>query len=156
MVTEFQIRETRIEDLPILLHHRRAMFQEMGFTDPEALDGTIRHSEPFMRQGIVEGFYRGWVAETGGRIAAGAGLVVIPWFASPTNLVPRLAYILNVYTEPAYRRQGLSRRLVNTIIDWCRAQNLGMIHLHASDAGRGLYESLGFKASNEMSLRLKG
>jgi GNAT superfamily N-acetyltransferase len=86
---------------------------------------------------------------------AGAGLLVVPWVASPRNPVPRIAYVLNVYTDPAYRRRGLSRRLMETIIAWCREQGFGVVHLHASEVGRPLYESLGFEPSNEMRLSLQ-
>jgi len=65
------------------------------------------------------------------------------------------ATVLNVYTEPAFRNRGLARRLMHAVIDWCRAQGLASVQLHASDAGRPLYESLGFGATNEMRLSLR-
>ena len=41
------------------------------------------------------------------------------------------------------------------MIAWCRREGFARVTLHASDRGRHLYESLGFEASNEMSLRLR-
>jgi GNAT superfamily N-acetyltransferase len=155
VAVDFRIREATVDDLPVLLHHRRAMFEEMGFTEPESLGAAVRLSEPFMRQGLVEGFYRAWLAQSDGKVAAGAGLLVVPWIASPRNPVPSLANVLNVYTEPVYRRRGLSRRLMEGIIEWCREQGFGVMHLHASEVGRFLYESLGFEPSNEMRLSLQ-
>ena len=49
-----------------------------------------------------------------------------------------------MYTEPEHRRRGLARRLMAEMIAWCRAAGLGSVSLHASDAGRPLYEALGF------------
>jgi len=63
--------------------------------------------------------------------------------------------VVNVYVQPAYRRNGLARRLMVAILDWCRAQGIERIALHASNMGRPLYESLGFTATNEMVLYLK-
>ena len=63
--------------------------------------------------------------------------------------------IVNVYTEPAYRRRGLARRLMIAMLDWLRQQGYGTVSLHASDYGRPLYESLGFKVTNEMRLQLR-
>jgi GNAT superfamily N-acetyltransferase len=154
MSCDFIIREARPEDLGDILHHRRAMFAEMGFTDAAALDAMIVTTEPFIRQGLVEGFYRGWVVENGSHIVAGAGVVISPWFTTPHDLHARRAYVLNVYTEPDCRRQGLSRQLMEKIIEWCRLEGFGTVHLHASEAGRPLYEWLGFKISNEMRLAL--
>jgi hypothetical protein len=44
--------------------------------------------------------------------------------------------------------------LVEASIAWCREQGYRSMTLNASDAGRSLYESMGFKAGNQMSLRL--
>ena len=41
-----------------------------------------------------------------------------------------------------------------TILAWLREQGLQSVDLHASDAGRHLYETLGFEPTNEMRLRL--
>jgi GNAT superfamily N-acetyltransferase len=67
----------------------------------------------------------------------------------------RRVTILNVYTDPAYRRRGIARALMETMIDWCRRERFARVTLHASDDGRHLYESLGFEASNEMRLKLR-
>jgi GNAT superfamily N-acetyltransferase len=60
--------------------------------------------------------------------------------------------ILNVYTCPQSRRKGLARKLTERAIEWCRANRVGTVILHASDAGRPLYQSMGFVPSNEMRL----
>ena len=60
--------------------------------------------------------------------------------------------IVNVFTEPEWRRRGLAKLLMNTIIAWSRDQNLDSLVLHASDDGRALYEKLGFVPTTEMSL----
>jgi GNAT superfamily N-acetyltransferase len=67
----------------------------------------------------------------------------------------RRATILNVYTDPEYRRRGVARQLMETMIDWCKREGLARVNLRASDTGRHLYESLGFKPSNEMRLPLR-
>jgi ribosomal protein S18 acetylase RimI-like enzyme len=64
----------------------------------------------------------------------------------------RRGNILNVYTEPGHRRQGMARALMQIALDWCAANQLDIVILHSSDDGRGLYESLGFEATNEMRL----
>jgi ribosomal protein S18 acetylase RimI-like enzyme len=60
------------------------------------------------------------------------------------------ANILNVYTRRADRRQGLARRLMTVALDACRERRIRAVILHASDEGRGLYESQGFRPTNEM------
>jgi GNAT superfamily N-acetyltransferase len=67
----------------------------------------------------------------------------------------RRGNIVNVYTEPEFRRRGLARRLVEAALEWCKKNNIDFVILHASDQGRSLYESLGFQPSNEMRVRLQ-
>jgi len=153
---DFRIRAATPADLEVILHHRRAMFEDMGYRDPAALAATRSSSEPFIRQGLAEGFYRGWLAQDGaGQVVAGGGLVIHPWLGHPASPQPRRAYILNIYTEPEYRRRGLARRILQAIVDWCRAEGFAGVALHASNQGRALYEALGFTATNEMRLDLK-
>ncbi|HSB61454.1 MAG TPA: GNAT family N-acetyltransferase, partial [Vicinamibacteria bacterium] len=64
-------------------------------------------------------------------------------------------WVLNMYTEPAFRRQGLARQVLEEILAWCREQGLRSVFLHASRAGRPLYESLGFEPTSEMRVVLK-
>ena len=60
-----------------------------------------------------------------------------------------------MYTEPHVRRQGLARRILQIMMDWCRANGFASVSLHASTAARPLYESLGFLPTNEMRLPLR-
>lgn len=156
-----RIREATLDDLEVILRHRRQMFYDMGLTDPADLDAMQSACEPFFRQAIGNGSYRGWLAlvepvtEAIGRIVGGGGVWLAPWPPHPRGPMPFRPYILNMFTEPEYRRQGVGRRLLEVILDWCRAQGFHWVSLHASEQGRPLYASLGFQASSEMRLHLK-
>lgn len=89
--------------------------------------------------------YRAWLVEAeDGAIVAGGGLTVLPWPPGPRYLGGRVAFVYNVYTEPAHRRRGLARLVMETIHAWCRANGLTSALLNASADGRPLYESLGY------------
>jgi GNAT superfamily N-acetyltransferase len=62
----------------------------------------------------------------------------------------RHAIVLNVFTEPAWRRQGVGELLMREILEWAAQERLDRLVLHASREGRALYERLGFVATNEM------
>ena len=152
---ETVIREATVADLATIMHHRRGMFSDMGFCDETALDAMEATSAPFIKAGLEDGSYRGWLMETERSVVAGGGLVILGHPSSPHNPSPRRAWILNMYTEPKYRRRGFAKDIVEIIVGWCRAQEFAWVSLHASDAGRHLYEILGFKPTNEMRLQLK-
>jgi GNAT superfamily N-acetyltransferase len=62
----------------------------------------------------------------------------------------RHAIVLNVFTEPEWRKRGAGRRLMEEIVRWARAEKLDRLVLHASSQARRLYERIGFVATNEM------
>lgn len=153
---EITIREARSSDLAAIVHHRRAMFEDMGYRDVAALDAMEASSRTFFAQSLAEGWYRGWLAQNeAGEVVAGGGILILPWPSNPRDAQILRPMIVNIYTESAYRRRGLARRLMTAMLDWLRQEGYGTVSLHASDLGRPLYESLGFKATNEMRMPLK-
>jgi predicted acetyltransferase len=57
---------------------------------------------------------------------------------------------MSFYTEPAYRGQGLATLIVKETMNWSRDKGYPWMTLHASAAGRGVYEKLGWEATTEM------
>ena len=156
MRDEIVIREAQPEDVAEIVRHRRRMYEDMGERDAAALEAMQASTAAFLEKAIPAGLFRGWLAETrGGRVVAGGGMMVVPWLSRPADPEPRRAWILNVYTYPEYRRQGIARRLMQTMIEWCRQAGFQAVSLHSSDDGRPLYESLGFKPTEEMKLVLR-
>jgi GNAT superfamily N-acetyltransferase len=150
-----RIRTAAIGDLPHLLHHRRAMYEAMGHTDEAMLDEVLRVSELYFRIALPNGRYRGYVAETEeGRVVGGAGIVINDWPAHPRETMPLRVWILNMYVEPEFRRLGIAKRLMEAMVEWCRAEGFRNVSLHASTEGRPLYASMGFVPTNEMRLEL--
>jgi GNAT superfamily N-acetyltransferase len=151
----YHLRAATAADLPVIMRHRRCMFSDMGFRDEASLDAMEATSAPFIRAGLESGCYRGWLVETADGVVAGGGVVTLGFPSSPRDPSPHRAYILNMYTEPEYRRRGLAKLVVEAMVRWCREEGFGWVSLHASDEGRSLYESLGFAPTNEMRLALK-
>jgi GNAT superfamily N-acetyltransferase len=105
-----------------------------------------------VRQKMSAGDYLAWFAiAPDGSVAAGAGLWLMDW---PPHMLGagdnRRGNILNVYTRPEFRRQGLARGLTETAVEWCRTHGIRTVILHASEEGRALYQALGFQPTNEM------
>ena len=139
------------------------MFIEMGQVPPEAFEEALKQSCKRIREYLDRGEYVGWLAspthdlET---IAGGAGIQLREVLPHPLSRAHqwigvadgRHAIIINVFTAPQWRRQGVARLLIQRIIEWARAERLDRLVLHASEAGRALYERLGFVGTNEMRL----
>jgi GNAT superfamily N-acetyltransferase len=123
------------------------MFAEMGVTvDAPALSTAF---DAWLRQQLATGTYRGWLVEHGDVVAAGGGITLLTWPPGPREHSGRLPIVYNVYTESAHRRRGLARALMLTIHNWCRTAGYTSIGLAASTDGRELYESLGYRESEQ-------
>jgi len=141
---EITIRQASVVDLPDMVRLRRAMFEAMGFDDAAAA---------YFARTIPAGEFYGWLAvlPTGAPVGSG-GVVIDRHPPSPTNLSGQVGYIMNLSTASGYRRQGIGRRVMQTMLDWLAERGIQRVTLHATEAGRSLYKDLGFVASNEMRL----
>lgn len=153
-MAEFQVRIASLDDAPIIVHHRNRMFAEMGDGTAHSRAQMDMHFDIWLRRRLSDGTYLGWFACDEDTVAAGVGLWLIDWPPGFDGFAGRLPYLLNVYTEPDYRKQGLARCLVNEAIQYCREHDYRKLRLHASVYGRPLYEQLGFVDTNAMELRL--
>jgi GNAT superfamily N-acetyltransferase len=142
----YRIRPATLADADVLVRHRIAMFTDMGVPlDAGALASAFR---TWLEQTMPAGTYRAWLAETvDGVVAGGGGTTIIPWPPGPRYAGDRLAFVYNVYTEPAHRRRGLARQVMDTIHAWCRAEGITSMALNASRDGKRLYESMGYAES---------
>ncbi len=155
MSHEVLIRLATPDDIPELLRHRRGMYEDMGYDDVEAMSRMIETCRPYLAAALSNGTLRAWLAGVGEKVVAGGFVLVSPWPSHPYDGQCRRASVLNLYTDPEFRRQGIARRLMQTMVDWCRKEGFVRVDLHASDKGRPLYESMGFEPSNEMRLDLR-
>jgi GNAT superfamily N-acetyltransferase len=155
MSPDTTIRAATSADIPEILRQRRAMYEDMNYSDAKALDTMANLSADFLAQALANNSFHAWLALHGERPVAGGAVIITPWPAHPYDLECRRATILNVYTDREYRRRGIARQLMQTMIAWCKREGLARVTLHASDQGRHLYESLGFEPSNEMRLKLR-
>jgi GNAT superfamily N-acetyltransferase len=154
-VLAITIREGTIANIPEIVRQRRRMCEDMNYTDAKALSTMAALTADYLIKAIPEGSFRSWLACDNGRVIAGGAIVITPWPAHAYDLECRRATILNVYTESEYRRRGIARQIMETMIGWCKQEGFARVSLHASEQGRHLYESLGFVDSNEMRLNLR-
>jgi GNAT superfamily N-acetyltransferase len=149
------IRQATVTDIPDLVRLRRVMFESMGYDDPVQLDAADRAAAAYFSRAIPKGKFQGWLAVTPGGEAVGSGGAVIDRHPpGPSNLSGQIGYVMNVVTVPAYRRQGIARRVMSAILCWLAEQGIQHVTLHATEMGRSLYQELGFETGNEMRLGL--
>ena len=83
-------------------------------------------------------------------IVSCAFLVIDERPANPSFISGRVGTILNVFTYPAYRRQGIGGKVVSAIIAVAKENQVARISLKATSSGKPLYEKLGFHPDNQI------
>ena len=149
------------DDIPVIAHHRAAMFRDMESAPVELYEALRVSTAERLREMFAEGRYVGWLAAPADEprhAVAGVGVhkrQVQPFPRTRDDgrveiTQGRQALVVNVYTEPEFRRKGLARQLMDALMEWASSAGVDALILHAAPNGRPLYESLGFKQTNEM------
>ena len=69
------------------------------------------------------------------------------------SICPRIERLLNMYTHPDYRRNGIAYKTLDMLINDTKCKGVTSISLEATAMGRPLYEKYGFvKMNDEMEL----
>lgn len=109
-----------------------------------------------VRADMGRGTHCAWIAfADGGEPVASVTLI---WWAmppTPANLHRKRGFVSSVFTRQEYRRRGISRRLMEMLIEQARAEGIDRLVLWASEMGRPMYESLGFGQSRGMELNFE-
>jgi len=153
----FRIRRATAQDAGVVAWHRARMFQDMGDVSDDAFEILQAKARARLKEWLDSGDYVGWLATPADQpeiVVGGAGVQLQPILPRPVNASTvgegRQGTVVNVFTEPQWRRRGIARLLMKEIITWSKDEHLDRLLLHASDEGRSVYERLGFIAGNEM------
>ncbi|MFI9382326.1 GNAT family N-acetyltransferase [Kutzneria sp. NPDC052558] len=131
-------------DAEELTRLRVVMFEAMG-RDISNTDWERPCVDVFRRDLGGPGLVATVVDAPGGGLASCAAAFIRPDMPRPGDLGTASAHVHNVCTDPAWRRRGLARLVVEALVDQLDALGVTKSDLHATEEGRGLYESLGYK-----------
>ncbi|MBW9115615.1 GNAT family N-acetyltransferase [Rhizobium cauense] len=142
-------------DATIVVHYL-AIWSSYG-TPPEHLqEDAMEITRGFIERGRRDRQLASFIAFDG-EVAAGSVSCHYHLTPYPAVLKPKYAlngYIWSVYVDPAYRRTGVSAKLVEMAIEHLREVGCTSVVLHSSEAGENLYRKLGFELAREMRLKL--
>ena len=149
-------RRATLDDVDVLVEFRlRFLADRAGSERAPDEDLFAKNLRDYFREAMSRGAFIAWLAEREGEVVATSGMVV--WRMPPNNsvLTGRMAYVLNMYTLPAVRRQGICTALLEKMVEEARALGLSRVHLHASREGEGIYRRRGFVEPSDVELVLR-
>lgn len=110
-------------------------------------------SYEYYKRALQDGTHIAYLLFDGDRFVGAGGVSffqVMPTYHNPSG---KKAYIMNMYTHPDYRRQGIAYRTLDLLVKDAKYIGITAISLEATDMGRPLYEKYGFvQMCNEMEL----
>jgi GNAT superfamily N-acetyltransferase len=149
-----RVRFATARDLPVLVRHRRGMFEDMGVGTPRQHEQHDRRYLAWMRRMRAARRFVAFIAIDRGGAVLGSGAI---WLEErqprPGTDDAYAPYLLSMYTVPAFRGRGVATRIVTIAKRWAKQHGYAGMSLHASPQGRRLYERLGWERTREYRIR---
>ncbi|HBL84153.1 MAG: hypothetical protein A2Y17_12875 [Clostridiales bacterium GWF2_38_85] len=83
-------------------------------------------------------------AEENSSVVSTAYLAISTKPANPSFITGKNGTILNVYTKPEFRNQGIATHVLTLLIEKAKNYNISKLELSATEMGKPLYQKLGF------------
>ncbi len=139
------IRRIKESDITSMTAARLNYLTEMqGSRSLEYLAELHSNLESFFKQTILEGSFFALVAEYEEKTVAYGGMILkkIPGDLNQSSYLE--GEILNMYTVPEYRRNGISSLVLEKLLTEAKIMGVSKVSLHCSKAGEPLYRKYGF------------
>jgi GNAT superfamily N-acetyltransferase len=144
-LSKLQIRRINELDVPLMTQHRLDYLTGLQGDRDEAYRARLKTELiAYFRKNLKEGRFVALVAELDGKAVAYGGLVVkeIPGDFIQASYLE--GDILNMYTIPEFRRNGISSRILNQLLELAAQMGISKVSLHTSPDGEKLYRKYGF------------
>lgn len=143
-----------LQDLDVLTEIRIEVLLAANQLPPDTDMREVKaQSRAYYQQALQNASHTAILVFDGDAFIAAGGVSyyqVMPTYHNPTG---KKAYIMNMYTRPAYRRRGIARKTLDLLVQDARKKGITSISLEATAMGRPLYEQYGFRPLNgEMAL----
>lgn len=141
-----EFRLAILDDIPRLVQLRKLQLIDEGSTPEPNIDKELTlFFEHFLKDGSLHQL----LAIENDEIVASGAIIYYrfpPSFSNPTGT---RAYVTNIYTQPEYRNQGISQKILYLLLDDVQSKHIKKVFLGASTLGRPVYEKLGFESAPE-------
>ena len=155
MAKNYEYKKATIADIDELIRTRIIVLRAANnLSDDVDMSVVEKESYEYYKRALETGEHIAYLVYDKENFIGAGGVSfyqVMPTYHNPTG---RKAYIMNMYTAPEYRRQGIAINTLDLLVKNARRQGVRQIALEATDMGRPLYEKYGFvKMEDEMELQ---
>jgi GNAT superfamily N-acetyltransferase len=153
-IDDVEYRRATTLDIPSLIELRTAFLAEFHGSDPN--ERALREAlGRYFSSTIPNGQFVALLAVISDRAIATSGLVFQPTPPSAKDLQGIECYLMNMYTVPSWRGQGIASSLLKGLVGVARQANCRRIRLRANPQAVPMYGRAGFvPVSSEMEILL--
>lgn len=139
-------RKATIDDLDELVRLRIEFMTEVVKTVDHDKVQTVKSALiDYFNKALVNNDYISWLALDEDKIVGTSGLCFYTVPPSLKYISGNVAYIMNMYTVPAYRSKGIATNIFEKTVSEAKSMGYKKICLNATDMGKPLYKKFGFK-----------
>lgn len=154
MDMEFDYKRAGLEDIELLVKTRIEVLRAAnGLSDDTEMPLVEQQSREYYEKCLLAETHIAYLVFDRERFIGAGGVSffrVMPTYHNPTGWK---AYIMNMYTNPDYRRKGIAYHTLELLIEEAKNKGVKHISLEATDMGRFLYKRYGFVSlKDEMEL----
>ena len=147
-------KKADISDIDILMETRIEVLRAANQLPAEVDMSEVRHEScVYYKRALNDNTHTAYLVYDGDTVVGAGGVSffqVMPTYHNPSG---NKAYIMNMYTHPDYRRQGIAFKVLDMLVKECRERKITAVSLEATVSGRPLYEKYGFiEMKHEMEL----
>ena len=151
---ELIYKRATLDDLEILTETRIIVLRAANkLSDEVDMTEVKEQSYQYYKEALSNGSHVAYLVFDEAEFVGAGGVsffCVMPTFHNPSG---EKAYIMNMYTKPEYRRQGIAMKTLDLLVSEAKKKGVHAISLEATEAGRPLYEKYGFVSmKDEMEL----
>ncbi|MEU9015170.1 GNAT family N-acetyltransferase [Streptomyces sp. NPDC048479] len=143
------------DDVAELVRMRALLFDTLGgdFFTPSSADDDWRDTlAAVLKEQVAADAVRILVVHGDNGLAACGIGTIEQRLPGPHLRNGRIGHVIGVVTDPAYRRRGHSRAIMQGLLDWFREREVARVDLYASPDGEPLYRALSFADHPDPSL----
>ncbi len=150
---DYQIQPASMADIPTLVQHHRQMFEEiwtllnLPLQKQKLKNMDVEYTKK-LNEDLGNGACRAWIIRMNNIIRTSGAVSLVSLAPLPYDSSYKVAYLHSVFTEIEHRNIGLAAVIVNKAIEYCKSKKISRMFLHASEAGRPVYEKIGFRNSD--------
>lgn len=154
MLEKFEYKKATTKDIAELVRTRVIVLRAANkLSDDVDMSIVEQESYAYYKRAVETGEHMAYLVYDKETFIGAGGVSfyqVMPTYHNPSG---EKAYIMNMYTAPEYRRQGIAFHTLDLLVKAAKERGISQIALEATDMGRPLYEKYGFvKMEDEMGL----